>query len=884
MSHTPLGNPRNIYIVGKARFTFFTDRFIRIEWDEEGRFTDEATFAAVHRFAQEVAVEKTEVGQKHCLKTAQIEVQYEDHACPLNRENLIIHFQNNGRKETWCFGEEDPENLGGTIRTLDRMKGGQRSIRNQAREDVGWEEQFPDNGFISRAGFAVFDDSENVCFEERDGHFSTWPVARPEGSIDLYFMAYGHEYKTALRDASHVFGQMPLPPRYVLGYWYSRYFPFTDRDLRELVQETRVLQMPMDVLVIDMEWHKPGWTGYTWDRSYFPEPEKLLEWLHSQHIKVTLNLHPAAGVAAHEDGYPAFAEAMGVDPATKASIPFDPADPTYMEHYFKILHHPLEKEGIDFWWMDWQQGQSCSIKNLDPLMILNKLHYEDLEQNRPGQRPLIFSRYCGLGSGRYPIGFSGDTYICWESLAFQPRFTAESANILYGYWSHDIGGHYRGELTPELFTRWLQFGLFSPILRVHSGEDRRLWEQDSPYRWIMIEQLRRRYELIPYIYSEMRRGHETAVALCYPLYYDYPEEDLAYQYQAQYMFGEKMLLSPITAAGDPETSLAEQVLWLPEGMWIDTANGVFIDGNSEYTALYTLEQTPVFVRAGTLIPGLEGVQQLDFTSYDHLCITCHRGGEGQYRLYEDDGSSTDYEDGALVTLDLLQRELGVDREITIKSREGHYDGYLSHKEIKLSLPLTPYPLSITLNGQELEVSEVATYEAASLTSVISIGRLDLTRPQTIHIVFPEHDLSLFQGKPGEFAKLLTLKNEFQGLGRSGKVLLDVEDDRFYFDWMGILERISYSPETVLSELETFDAKKTKVLKCIERYLGAAHEVLAFVENDFEREDFEQKFEVLCFNRSIEVVISWSQKAIVTLPKLRRMMEEGMSVKIQPLQG
>ncbi len=871
MTNNPLGNPNNTYTFGKARFTFLTDRFVRIEWDEEGLFTDEATFSAVNRYSPDVPVHKKVDGQTLRLKTGALELVYQDQEGPLTSDALAVTYTAGDQRGLWHFGEEDPENLGGTIRTLDGMKADKRNIRNAEKEVIGWVDNPPDNGLISRSGYAVIDDSENVCFKEHEGHFSQWPEARREGSVDLYFMAYGQEYKTALRDASKVFGKMPLPPRFALGYWYSRYFPFTDKDLREIINTTRTLKMPMDVMVIDMEWHKPGWTGYTWDQSYFPNPEKLLQWLHSQNIKTTLNLHPAAGVAAHEVAYPAFAEAMGMDPERKESIDFDITDPKFMEHYFKLLHHPLEKEGVDFWWMDWQQGQSCSIRNLDPLMMVNKLHYEDLEQSHPEQRPLIFSRYCGLGSGRYPIGFSGDTYISWESLAFQPGFTAGSANILYGYWSHDIGGHYRGELTPELFMRWIQYGVYSPILRVHSGQDRRLWEQESPYRWMMIEQVRKRYEMIPYIYSEMRRGHETALALCYPLYYDAPDVDKAYAVKDQYMFGEKMLVAPITAPVDPDTGLAEKTVWLPEGTWLDTANGKWVEGGTEYSAQYTLAQTPVFVRAGTILPGLKDAQHLDFSSYENLMITCYPGGEGTYCLYEDDGSSMAYEQGEKVTVDLSQHEDGSDRLIHIAACEGAYAGYTSRKHITFALPLTPYPTAVFVNGRAVDLPDTVSYEGTTLTTLVSVSALDFGQQNSIRIEFPVHSQELFDGRPGELTKLLTLKEEIRGLGRGGRVYIDVDEDRFYFELVGMIERLTYSPETVMQELEAFDAEKKRALRLIKKFTDRAQEVLDFTQQEKDPEVVRGQFETLCFGRTVEGVIHWSEKVLETLPKLQKML-------------
>lgn len=123
--------------------------------------------------------------------------------------------------------------------------------------------------------------------------------------------------------------------------------------------------------------------------------------------------------------------------------------------------------GVDFWWIDWQQGTKSKMKGLDPLWLLN--HYHMLDINRDGNNSVILSRYAGMGSHRYPLGFSGDTVVCWKSLDFQPYFTALASNAGYTWWSHDIGGHMFGKGDNELYLRWLQFGVFSPINRLHSS-------------------------------------------------------------------------------------------------------------------------------------------------------------------------------------------------------------------------------------------------------------------------------------------------------------------------------------------------------------------------------------------------------------------------------
>lgn len=195
-------------------------------------------------------------------------------------------------------------------------------------------------------------------------------------STGLVFLCVWHQLQKALYDYSLLAGNMALPPKFTFGIWWSRYWEYSDVEMKNLVEEFRLHDVPLDVLVIDMDWHlvnRPewfdkdgkrlrdqsgegfGWTGFTWNRSLFPDPKGFLKWTNENHIQTCMNLHPASGIQPHEEQYETFAKAMGIDPATKKYIPFDITDKKFARNYMDILLHPYEKDGIDFWWLDWQQ-------------------------------------------------------------------------------------------------------------------------------------------------------------------------------------------------------------------------------------------------------------------------------------------------------------------------------------------------------------------------------------------------------------------------------------------------------------------------------------------------------------------------------------------------
>ena len=725
--YLPEANSRNTVWAGNARFQLLTDRMLRLEWAEDGRFEDRATLAVVNRYTADVAFEKESTADEMIIRTKCLTLEYINDGKSLSRNNLKITFELDGKKVAWHPGKKDSRNLKGTARTLDEVDGDSCNL---------------DDGLISRSGWAVVDDSAGLVLDEI-GPRERWIKPRHEAQRqDLYLLAYGHDYKAALRDAALIFGRQPLPPRFVLGYWWSRYWAYTDREFEELVESFDNMGVPLDVLVVDMDWHLEGWTGYTWDRRYFPDPVDFLKWVKRRGLKVTLNLHPAGGVAKFEEQFGAMAEELGIDATSAERIEFDCTSPDYMDAYFKHLHHPMERDGVDFWWLDWQQGRNTKLEGLDPLPWLNRLHWVDREMRWPGRRPLIVSRYGGLGSGRYPIGFSGDTHSTWESLAFQPYFTSTASNVLFGYWSHDIGGHQPGDIEPELYTRWIQFGAFAPILRTHTTKnekaERRMWEYPHEYSRIMIDAINRRYEMAPYIYTECRKCLDSGVSLCRPMYYDNPDDDAAYKAVGQYMFGDEMLVAPVTHPVDAEDEMAQVRIWLPEGEWFDTALGDMVKGPGWIKRKYLLSETPVFVRRGAVIPGMGPAMRMPEGSFKDLVMTIYPGKYGSYELYEDDGASQNYLDNKYGRIRLSHEILPDARVVTIEPSKGSYEGFKNIRSIEIRLPASMGLIDFQVEKKIMRWARRLdkkgwTYDGNTATTIIRLPAFDVRNGIQIYV-------------------------------------------------------------------------------------------------------------------------------------------------------
>ena len=821
----PIASPKAILTVGKARFTVLTPQLIRMEWAADGKFEDHASFVFINRRLPVPKFEATApaAGNGHgiTISTSALKLHYSPSGDgKFTPDNLAIQLTVDGKQVTWHPGLPDPENLQGTTRTLDG------AIGSKTKEPI-------EPGLISRSGWALVDDSTRPLFDSADfsfpmGEKSPWPwvIERPAGDRqDWYFFGYGHDYHQALGDYVKVAGRIPLPPRFAFGAWWSRYWAYSDQEIQEIIRGFHQNDVPLDVFVIDMDWHLNaeqlkaageqdksghtlGWTGYTWNKFLFPDPDQFLSSLHDDHLKTSLNLHPASGIQPWESQYPAMAQAMGIDPKTRQYVPFEITDKKYATNCFNLVLHPLEKQGIDFWWLDWQQEPTTKMAGVTPTWWLNYVHFTD--QQREGKRPLLFHRWGGLGNHRYQIGFSGDTVSVWDSLAFQPWFTATAANVGYAYWSHDIGGHMPGAVEPELFTRWVQFGVFSPILRTHTTKnpdsERRIWAYPEPYSSILRSSFQLRYALQPYIYTEARKTYDTGVAFFRPLYYDWPEANEAYTSKNEYLFGDQMLVAPVVAPANQTSGLATEHVWLPEGEWIERPTGKHFTGPVAIDRSFSIEQIPVYLKAGAIIPMQPPMLYTGQKPVDPLIVNIWPlapGKSSTYSVYEDSGVAEDYQRGVFARTPIRATQTADTLRVEIGPAEGAFPGMLKSRSYELRLPADWPPASVTVNGVAVGQSDATgkggwSYEGNTLTTVIPIAassvqsQIAVEVRRAIGLTARRDDLDGFAGT------MTRLRGAYDSLQKTWPVAAPPDS---LIDAMQTGDRLGYHPENATAEIE-----------------------------------------------------------------------------------
>ncbi|CAM2719738.1 unnamed protein product [Rotaria socialis] len=896
-------DPSTIVYEGQARFTILSIYLIRLEWSPTKEFLDGKTWLVQSRQIQPTPplfnVTRNDTHLR--IDTTFVTVEYLRNAVTtFNQHNIRVTIRVNitsGETVAWNAvpGEEYDGNLLGTLRTLDGNRDSKLELdcQNQHRSDLHCA-----YGVISRRGYALVDDTHQpqldddvqwpwivskrypipdptqcqaVSSAERRSCGSSNNTDRHECELrgccfeapsscfyssqsqqDLYLFGHGRLYSQALFEFTRLAGSIPLPPRYIFGVFFSRYWAYAEYEERQIITEYIQHDVPLDVLVTDMDWHITfykltangtkdqagldiGWTGFTFDDHLFPNHQKFLQWCKQLGLKNTLNLHPASGIQPWEEKYKDMAIAMGIDPSTGHYVPFNVTDKKYASSWVNIVLHALQEAGIDLWWLDWQQGEEGWMNDIpyaNPTFWLNHVFFTD--PNLGNNRPALLHRWGGLGNHRYQVGFSGDVVPSWDTLSFQPRFTATAANVGYGYWSHDLGGHTQ-EPDPELYTRWLQWGAFSPMFRTHctknANNDRRLWTFPWIYQNNLARFTRLRQALIPYIYTAARRTYDMGLSVVLPLYYFYPEYDQAYSYSNQYFFGQSIFVSPISQPINASTGLVENwPIWFPpDTEWVNFFTGDL--ASSSMTKSFTLDEMPAYAQAGSIIPLLpeprssrDRIGRAQQIPQSLLLYTLVGGSsKGRGYVYDDDGTTIAYQDSTHATNAVTRFDYNITGDtlqFTVSAATSSFSTFPTARTYEIQLrgifpatnvlvnnvPIPMEPFNELINGQD-GTTNGYTYDGSTLSIVIYI-RQSMSTSQSFQIQIQlSESIShpLLSQVPTAFVGLLARC-------QSAKAQLDYEwgvktvymdDYPLLLDAAATGLRITHSPTTATDELNAF---------------------------------------------------------------------------------
>jgi glycoside hydrolase family 31 len=616
----------------KYRFSVLSDRVIRLEYSEEGKFVDKPTQLIRRRnlgyadfnFREDQYVLQIET-RRFALSYVKNRPFEGSKLDPMKNLKITLLSNDSDRNKDWYYGHAEARNLGGNIISGDILNPKGTS-----------------KGLYSLDGFASIDDSNSKIIND-DGTISDPPA----GHIDIYVFMYDKDFRQALFDYFKMTGAPALIPRYVLGNWWSRNYTYDDNNIKDLLRHFEKDRIPISVILLDHDWHIRDIdtytklkSGFTFNTNLFSDPKNMIDEFHKRGIRVGLITDPKDGFYNHEAFYKQAAEVLGVSDASK--LPFNVLDPKTLDIYLKMFLHPLEMLGVDFFWNDYKDDSLLKLWSMQ--------HYLFMDSGRDDKkRPVLLSRSSLCGAHRYSILYGGSSTITWDDLRNLPLKYLDAANIGVSWWSFDVAGNHGGRENSLLYLRNIQLGVFSPILRFHGARGK--YYKKEPWLWdVKTEQiastyLRMRHRLIPYIYTEAYNYTRSGTPLIQPFYYNYMWVYDDEVYRNQYYFGSQLLVCPIIDDKDDTMNRTIHRFFLPEGIWYDFITGKKFPGNKKYVSFFKDEDYPVFAHAGSIVPMSNKSDYNNTALPTELEIQVFPGISNTYTLYEDDGVTQLYKDG-----------------------------------------------------------------------------------------------------------------------------------------------------------------------------------------------------------------------------------------------
>jgi len=668
------------------RITVLSERLIRFEYSLDGDFYDGAT-EIVHNRKFPVPQIKMEQDEKFLVITTKYFMLQYAKEKPFKGpsfapdSNLKVKLVNTDK--LWYYSHPEARNFKGSAFSI---------------EDFGSETTLS-NGLYSTDGFAVLDDSNSMLIDA-DGYM----IPNSKKRIDFYLFAYRRDFGLCLKDYFTLTGFPPMIPRYALGIWWNRDQIYNFEDTKKLINTFNKHDIPLSVLLLSEFWHNKDKTnynlyktGYSFNKELFPNPSEFTKYMHERGIRVGVNLDGSEGINAYEDNYLTMCEELNNE--KDKLIPFKALDKEFISSYLKNLINPLYKLDLDFFWIDSKDGMT--------VRALNYYHFNDYKKFQE-KRGLILSRNGGKSAHLYPVHYSGETKVGWDTLKYLPLFNATASNIGLSWWSHDVGGFKGGIEDSELYLRYVQFSSFSPIFRFSAK--RGAYYKREPWRWdmktytIVKDYCKLRHRLIPYLYTENYKYHKTCLPLIQPLYYYYPEIFDEPNYKNEYYFGSELLVSPITKPKDDIMNRSVEKIFLPKGIWYDFKSGKKFIGNKRYISFFKEEDYPVFAKAGAIIPLSILDENINNTnSPTKMEINVFPGSSNVYRLYEDDGISSMYEDGYYIITAIDFNYANDNYSLSIQPVEGKTGIIPDFRDYKIRFRNTRMPerIDIDINGRAI---------------------------------------------------------------------------------------------------------------------------------------------------------------------------------------
>lgn len=540
---------------------------------------------------------------------------------------------------------------------------------------------------------------------------------RPGTALPLdVFVVSSRDPKVVMREYARITGLPEMPARWTFGYMQSSRTLGGPDEILGVARTFREKKLPCDALIyLGTEFAPSGWNTrngeFTWHKGNFPDPKAMLDQLHAQHFKVVAHIviegRTLTGTVS--------------DPCTAAPLPSgrtadDRWPPDRQVSCYWPIHKTVMDVGVDGWWPDQGDG-------LDGPSRLNRhrMYWEGTQQVRPNERPFALHRNASPGIQRFG-GFiwSGDTRARWDTLANHIPIAINTGLSGFPYWGSDIGGfNPTAEYSAELHTRWFQFGAFCPSFRAHG----RNWHLKLPWGWnggdggpfeagqwraapadlerpdtedIQRKYLEFRYRLLPYLYTAVREAHETGLPIMRALWLHYPDDATAVARGDEFLWGRDMLVAPVVEQG-----AKSRRVYLPKGDWIDFWTEERVAGGREIERPVDLATTPVYVRAGAVLPIGPVKQYADAPSDEPLTLVVYPGVDGTSSMYEDDGHTFNHRRGEFMRLVMDWRER--DRRLSLRLAPGSRMLSSTPVQLRIRVAGSQETRDVSFSGRSMDV-------------------------------------------------------------------------------------------------------------------------------------------------------------------------------------
>jgi alpha-glucosidase len=519
------------------------------------------------------------------------------------------------------------------------------------------------------------------------------------GELNYYFI-YGPTPSGVLEKFSHLTGTMPLPPKWAIAYQQCRYSYYPESRVREIASTFRSKKIPCDVIYLDID-YMDGYRCFTWDTTRFPNPKKLVGDLSEDGFKIVTIIDPGI---KQEEGYWVYDEGIKGNHFVKypdgryfsgkvwpGMCVFPDFTRRETRAWWGTLYKGLVETGIKGFWNDMNEPSVFDVptKTFD----LNVVHdgggvasdhrrnhnvygmqmargtREGMLRLRPNERPFVLTRASYAGGHRYAAAWTGDNISSWEHLELAVPMCLNLSISGQPFVGSDIGG-FVGSPGGELYARWLQLGVFTPLMRTHTEKgtpDQEPWSYGAAFEKINRKSIELRYRLLPYIYSQFYQASRSGIPLMRPLFFDYPDDKSTYWNNRDFLFGDAFLVAPVLWPGSTKRDVR-----LPSGTWYDYWTGDRYSGPVMVRVDAPIDRIPLFVKAGSIIPTQQVVQYSDEAPADPLTLQIFPSAGSLSTMYEDDGISLDYQSGQYCLRTTAARSDSTLHELILSPPEGSW--------------------------------------------------------------------------------------------------------------------------------------------------------------------------------------------------------------------